>query len=63
MCGIGDQALQRELLSEKDLTYERALEIALSHESATKNVAALHSSSGSTGDIRPVRYYRLTVHH
>ena len=50
VCGIGDQALQRKLLSEKDLTYERALEIALSHESATKNVAALHSSSSSTGE-------------
>ena len=64
VCGIRDQALQRELLSEKDLTYERALEIALSHESATKNVAALHSSSGSTGEtLYQVRALEIALSH
>ena len=40
VCGVNDELIQRRLLSERGLTYERALEIALAIETAPKDVAA-----------------------
>ncbi len=39
VCAVADQVLQQKLLTEKDLTFERALDVALSHELAKKNLA------------------------
>ena len=36
VCGINDENTQRLLLAEKDLTYEKALEIARSQEAASQ---------------------------
>ena len=36
VCGIADQVIQKRLLSEHNLTFEKAFRIAQSHESATK---------------------------
>ena len=45
VCGIADSSIQRRLLSEPNLTFKKAFEIAQSHESAAKNIATLHGSS------------------
>uniref|UniRef100_UPI00358E58B7 uncharacterized protein n=1 Tax=Myxine glutinosa TaxID=7769 RepID=UPI00358E58B7 len=37
VCGVNDQLIRRRLLSERQLTYERALEIALGIETAAKD--------------------------
>ena len=41
VCGINDDNTQRLLLAEKDLTYDKALEIARSQEAAAQNVQTL----------------------
>ena len=41
VCGINDENTQRLLLAEKELTYDKALEIARSQEAAAQNVQAL----------------------
>ena len=44
VCGISDEVIQKRLLSEQNLTFKKAFEIAQSHESAAKNIATLHGS-------------------
>ena len=44
VCGINDDHVQRKLLSEKSLTFEKALELAVSLEMARKNVSELQAS-------------------
>ena len=41
VCGVSDDSIQRHLLSEKVLTFETALDIAVSMEAAKKNVDEL----------------------
>ena len=41
VCGIQDERLQRRLLAEKDLTFQKAFEIAQLYESAEANAKAL----------------------
>nr|MCH9717641.1 DDE-type integrase/transposase/recombinase [Gammaproteobacteria bacterium] len=41
VCGIADQVIQKRLLSEQNLTFKKAFELAQSHESAAKNVMTL----------------------
>ena len=41
-CGINDDNTQCLLLAEKELTYEKALEIARSQEATSQNVQTLH---------------------
>ena len=36
VCGVNDQQIQKKLLAEKTLSFDRAMEIALAVESATK---------------------------
>ena len=47
VCGIADTAIQRRLLGETELTFEKALSIALAMESAASNTAQLHTSYGA----------------
>ena len=41
VCGMNDDNTQRLLLAEKELTYEKALEIARSQEATAQNVQTL----------------------
>ena len=43
MCGINDQRTQKKLLAEKALSFDRAMEIALDVESATKGARDITS--------------------
>ena len=43
MCGINDQQTQKNLLAEKALSFDRAMEIALDVESATKGARDITS--------------------
>ena len=43
VCGINHEGIQRRLLSEKNLTYDNALEIALAMEAAAKDTKDLQS--------------------
>ena len=45
ICGINDDHVQRRLLLEKALTFEKALELAVSLETAKKNVSELQSTA------------------
>lgn len=44
VCGINDDRIQRRLLSETDLTFEKAFKIAVAAEAASKNVQDLHKT-------------------
>ena len=64
MCGINDQQTQKKLLAEKALSFDRAMEIAIDVESATKGArditsrkydnAPLHVASDKTPPIHIV---------
>lgn len=43
--GIADEAIQRRLLAEADLTFQKALDIAITAETARKNALDLRASS------------------
>ena len=46
VCGVGDAKIQTKLLSEKMLTYNKALEIALAMETATENTKCINRAIG-----------------
>ena len=68
VCGVNHQAIQKRLLGEKELTYERALEIALSIETAEKDVKNFQRSSGTvmyqrkSADRFPTRNEQISTH-
>ena len=43
VCGIGDEGIQRKLLAEQDLTYARALAIALGAEAAARDLREMQA--------------------
>lgn len=47
VCGINEDNIQRRLLSEKKLTYEKALELAHSMEAAMKSAEEIQGTSAS----------------
>ena len=47
-CGLRSEAMQKRLLSEKDLTFRNALDMAQAMESAAQNTRALQQSGGSS---------------
>ena len=48
--GINDERLQRRMLAESDLTFQKALDLAQAYESATKNAKDLQASK-PPGDV------------
>ena len=57
VCGINDDAIQRRLLSEQNLTFDKALTTAQGLEAAAKNLHELHldkKPSGGNGKVHKV---------
>ena len=55
VCGIGDSRMQRRLLSEEDLTFDKALQLVQAMESADQSASALTADPGKT-DVNQVTY-------
>ena len=56
VCGISDKAMQQRLLSEPDLTFQKAYDLAVLLESVKKDTAQLQSEArNSTAEIHAVR--------
>ena len=49
MCGINDQQTQKKLLAEKALSFDRAMEITIDVESATKGARDITSRTCDNG--------------
>ncbi|XP_060587297.1 uncharacterized protein K02A2.6-like [Ruditapes philippinarum] len=54
VCGLTNENIQKRLLSEKDLTYERALQLSISMECAQKDVKELHQTAGGAASMHKV---------
>ena len=52
VCGLKSEATQKKRLTESDLTFTRAVEIALSMEAATTNTKQMHSSSTPSASVQ-----------
>lgn len=62
VCGIGDDRIQRRLLSEPDLTFDRALKLDQAIEMASKGVRDLHSLEAATLHERmPQTVHKMAV--
>ncbi len=48
VCGVADEGLQKKLFSEPNLTFERALELAIAAEAARKNVEDVRNVAGNS---------------
>ena len=55
VCGVNYEAIQKRLLSEKDLTYEKAYSVAQAIEVAEKDTK--HLKSGATGTAQQILYH------
>ena len=53
VCGINDEHIQKRLLSESNLTLQRAIELAGILETATKNAQELRSAKPSQEAVLP----------
>ena len=56
VCGIGDSHIRRKLLAEAKLTYDKAVDIALSVEAADKDARDIQKSVGQTPRVHQVKY-------
>ena len=55
VCGVNHEAIQKRLLSEKDLTYKKAYSVAQAIEVAEKDTK--HLKSGATGTAQQILYH------
>ena len=55
VCGISNHTIQKSWLSEKDLTFKKAFDIAQSYESAAKNLSTLQETISNYQDVHQVR--------
>ena len=56
VCGINNHQIQERLLAEPDLKYQKAVELALAIESASKNVGDLHMTKTNANLVRSTEY-------
>ena len=42
VCGVGDTRMQKAMLQERDSMYQKALELCMATELATKDISSLH---------------------
>ncbi len=59
VCGVNNEAIQRKLLAERDLTYERALAIAQGSEEADKNLRETRNEDCEQEPVRKQSYWPL----
>ena len=52
VCGVADPGMQRKLLSEQNLTFQKAFEIAQGHEYVAKNAQTLCNGSSSVHQLK-----------
>ena len=62
VCGINNHQIQRRLLAETELTYQKAVELALAMESASKNVGDLHVSKTNANPGTPTEQIDKVTH-
>ena len=60
ICGIADQTIQKRLLSEQNLSFKKAFDIAQSHESAERNIVILQGSTSHSLEIHKVTSPRVS---
>lgn len=60
VCGINDSAIQRRLLAEVPLSFDKALKLAQGMETAAQNVKELQ---GSTASIPSKEVHKVTPHY
>ena len=53
--GIMNDRIQRRLLAEKELTFKRAYDLAIAHETAEKNTTELQQKEASSASGNPER--------
>ena len=56
VCGLKSETMQKKLLTEVDLTYENAVKIAVSMESASKDVQELHGKSEHVHKLKSQKF-------
>ena len=56
VCGINNHQIQKRLLAEPDLKYQKAVKLALAMESASKNVGDLHMTKTTANLARSTEY-------
>ena len=59
VCGLKSEAIQKKLLAERDLTYDKALEIAQAMESAYKDVVQLQGKTLTVGACAEVNKLKI----
>ena len=62
VCGINNHQIQKRLLAEPDLKYQKAVELALAMESASKNVGDLHMTKTNANLARSTEYVDKVMH-
>ena len=62
VCGISNHTIQKSLLSEKDLTFKKAFDIAQSYESAANNLSTLQETDNYQ-DVHQVRASSQPCYH
>ena len=63
VCGVNEDNIQRRLLSEKVLTFDKAMEIAVSMETAKKNVDELQAVPATVHKVCSLSCYRCGKNH
>ena len=54
VCGVNDQRVQRRLLAEADLTFQKAYDIAIAMEAAERNARELQGTARVQEDVHRV---------
>ena len=55
MCGLRNEAIQKKLLTEADLTLTRAVELSVGMEAAEKNAKSLKGTENAVNQVAPQR--------
>ena len=62
VCGVNHQGIQKRMLGEKELTYEKALEIALSIEAAEKDVKQFQKPTATCSHVPQENWKPVPMH-